>query len=143
MSYAVLVDTSAFFALQNTGNFREHAATRREAERLEAEGAVLVTTDYVLDETYALLRTALGHGPAVRFGREVRRGGIDVAQVGPEIQRDAWTLFERYADKTFSFTDCTSFVVMRRAKIRLALTLDRHFRQFGFEAVPAFPLTKR
>jgi predicted nucleic acid-binding protein len=143
MSRAVLVDTSAFFALQNTGILREHAAIRRGAERLEAEGAVLVTTDYVLDETYTLLRTALGHGHAVRFGREVSRGGIDVAQIGPEIQREAWTIFEKYADRDFSFTDCTSFVVMRRAKIRLALTLDRHFRQFGFETSPALPLARR
>jgi hypothetical protein len=52
-------------------------------------------------------------------------------------------IFEKYADTAFSFTDCTGFAVMRRAKIRLALTLDRHFRQFGFDGVPAFPLTKR
>jgi predicted nucleic acid-binding protein len=141
MSYGVLVDTSAFLALQNAGNPREHAATRTAAERLEADRAVLVTTDYVLDETYTLLRSALGHGPAVHFGRELRRGGIEVAQVDPEIQEEAWRIFERYADEDFSFTDCTSFAVMRRAKIRLALTLDHHFRQFGFETSP--PLTSR
>jgi predicted nucleic acid-binding protein len=143
MTYGVLVDTSAFFALQNAGNPREHAATRTAAERLEADRAVLVTTDYVLDETYTLLRSAMGHGHAVRFGREVKRGGIEIAQVDPEIQEEAWRIFERYADKDFSFTDCTSFAVMRRARLRLALTLDHHFRQFGFDTSPPLVSRKR
>ncbi len=144
MSYAVLVDTSAFHALQNTGEAREHRVAGLEAARLEAEGAVLVTTDYVLDESYTLLRSVLGHRAAVAFGREIRKGGIEIVQVDERVQDEAWSIFERYRDKDFSFTDCTSFAVMRRAKIRLAFTLDHHFRQFGLEAVPGtLPWHKR
>jgi hypothetical protein len=73
---------------------------------------------------------------AVRFGREIRRGGIEIVQVDPPIQEEAWRIFDRYADKDFSFTDCTSIAVMKRAKVRLAFTLDRDFRRFGFQAVP-------
>ncbi len=137
MTHSVLVDTSAFYALQSTGDAFEHGLAVEEASRFESDRALLVTTDYVLDETYTLLRSALGHPVAVRFGREIRRGGIEIVQAGQEIQDEAWRIFERYADKDFSFTDCTSFVVMRRAKIRLAFTLDRHFRQFGFQTAPA------
>lgn len=137
MSYAVLVDTSAFYALQSSGDAGEHALVRAEAERFESDRAMLATTDYVLDETYTLLRSALGHRSAVRFGREIRRGGIEIVQVDPDIQEEAWRIFEKYSDKGFSFTDCTSFAVMRRGKINLAFTLDRHFRQFGFEVAPA------
>lgn len=39
-------------------------------------------------------------------------------------------------DKDFSFTDCSSFVVMREVRSRTALTTDRHFAQAGFEVVP-------
>lgn len=137
MTYAVLVDTSAFYALQSTGDSREHTLATAAAERFEPDQVLLVTTDYVLDETYTLLRSALGHRAAVRFGREIRRGGIEIVQVGPDTQEEAWRIFERYRDKDFSFTDCTSFAVMKRGRIGLAFTLDRHFRQFGFEAVPA------
>lgn len=143
MSYAVLVDTSAFYALQNSGDASEHALVRAEAERFESDRAMLATTDYVLDETYTLLRSALGHRSAVRFGREIRRGGIQIVQVDPDIQEEAWRIFEKYSDKGFSFTDCTSFAVMRRGKIGLAFTLDRHFRQFGFEVAPAPAAAKR
>ena len=61
MTSAVLVDTSAFYALQSTGDPREHALATAAAERFEPNQVVLVTTDYVLDETYTLLRSALGH----------------------------------------------------------------------------------
>ncbi len=143
MSYAVLVDTSAFYALQSSGDPRQHALARTAAARFESDSAVLVTTDYVLDETYTLLRSALGHRSAVRFGREIRRGGIEIVQVDLEIQEGAWRVFEKYSDKSFSFTDCTSFAVMRHGKIGLAFTLDHHFRQFGFDVVPASAAAKR
>lgn len=143
MTYAVLVDASAFYALQSTGDPREHALAAAAAERFESDRALLVTTDYVLDETYTLLRSALGYRAAVRFGREIRRGGIEILQVDPDTQEEAWRIFERYADKDFSFTDCTSFTVMKRGKIRLAFTLDRHFWQFGFETAPASAGSRR
>jgi predicted nucleic acid-binding protein len=45
-------------------------------------------------------------------------------------------LFFRYRDKEFSFTDCTSFVVMRQLKLREVLTTDHHFAQAGFITLP-------
>jgi hypothetical protein len=48
----------------------------------------------------------------------------------------ARSLFFRHRDKNYSFTDCTSFVVMRELRLREALTTDRHFRQVGFHVVP-------
>ena len=51
-------------------------------------------------------------------------------------------LFFQYRDKRFSFTDCTSFVVMAELKISRALATDRHFRQMGFHAVPGAVTTR-
>jgi predicted nucleic acid-binding protein len=99
-------------------------------------GVLLLTTDYVLDESYTLLRSVLGHRVAARFGREVQRGGIEIVQIDARLQRDAWRIFDRYADKDFSFTDCTSFAVMELGRLRRAFTFDRHFEQYGFIAYP-------
>ena len=41
-----------------------------------------------------------------------------------------------HEDKSCSFVDATSFAVMERLGTRVALTLDRHFRQAGFEVAP-------
>jgi len=45
--------------------------------------------------------------------------------------------YEKRADKSYSFTDCTSFVLVRREKIATAVALDNHFSQEGFIVAPA------
>lgn len=45
-------------------------------------------------------------------------------------------LFFQYRDKDFSFTDCTSFVIMREVRLTHAITTDSHFRQMGFQVLP-------
>jgi uncharacterized protein len=137
VSYPVLVDTSAFHALQNAGDVSEHEIAGHIAVDLEGDRAVLVTTNYILDETYTLLRQELGHPSAVAFGRQVGHGGIEIVQIGEALQRDAWGIFEGYGDKDFSFTDCTSFAFMRSIGLDLAFTFDRHFQQFGFRTLPS------
>jgi predicted nucleic acid-binding protein len=37
---------------------------------------------------------------------------------------------KRYTDKDFSFTDCTSFSIMRSLKLKSAFAFDKHFEQF-------------
>jgi len=51
--------------------------------------------------------------------------------------------FFRHRDKAWSFTDCTSLVVMRELKLRQALTTDAHFAQMGFQVVPALVRARR
>ena len=43
----------------------------------------------------------------------------------------AWQTFEQFDDKSWSFTDCTSKVVMEQRGIRKAFAFDHHFYQFG------------
>jgi len=49
----------------------------------------------------------------------------------------AWKTFEQFDDKGWSFTDCTSKVVMEELGITTAFTFDQHFKQFGtIQVVP-------
>ena len=43
----------------------------------------------------------------------------------------AWQVFRDYADKDWSFTDCTSKIVIERLECLSAAPFDDHFRQFG------------
>jgi predicted nucleic acid-binding protein len=111
------------------------ACTARDAA-LEA-GQLLVTTDYVIDETLTLIRVRLSLAAAeawwarVEGSSRVRHETIDALRA-----ERARAVFFRHRDKDYSFTDCTSFVVMRELRVREALTTDRHFRQMGFAVLP-------
>jgi len=40
----------------------------------------------------------------------------------------AWEIFSRFDDKDWSFTDCTSKVIIERLGIQQAFAFDNHFR---------------
>jgi predicted nucleic acid-binding protein len=97
----------------------------------------LVTSNYVFDETVTLTQARLGHRRAVAVGRTLLDPAtVELLRVMPPDERAAWALFERRPDKTYSFTDCTSFVLMRRERIAQAIALDAHFAQEGFTVLP-------
>lgn len=47
-----------------------------------------------------------------------------------------WDLFQARGDKSYSFTDCTSFALMRRLGLEEAVALDADFRREGFRVLP-------
>jgi hypothetical protein len=98
---------------------------------------MLVITDYIVDETLTLLRLRGGLRIAETWWRDVESSPrLRWEYISPERAEKARAMFFRYTDKEFSFTDCTSFVVMRELKLRDALTTDRHFAQAGFLTLP-------
>lgn len=131
---AILVDTSAWFALLNKRDASHETLSRFFEQEKHYR---YITTNYIIDETITLVRTKLGHNVALEAARLFQRGELArVIQVTEEIQGRAFQLFEKYSDKGFSFTDCTSFAVMELFAIQKALSLDRDFRQAGFIAMP-------
>lgn len=57
---------------------------------------------------------------------------MKIVEVDKEIFAEGWRLYQERLDKDWSFTDCTSFVVMKRMGLTDAFTSDRHFEQAGF-----------
>jgi uncharacterized protein len=127
----IFVDTSAFLAIEN----------RRDVHHTEAvdfrnicfrQGNGFITTDYVLDESYTIIRLRAGHGIAVQFGDALRKSRlIRIEHITPEIVEQAWRLFKRFSDHDFSFTDCTSFALMESLHISTAFGFDSHFQEYG------------
>ena len=88
-----------------------------------------------------LTQARLGHRRAVAVGRILLdRTVVELLSVLPTDERASWFLFEQRPDNSYSFTDCTSFVLMSRENIGTAAALDQHFSQEGFVVVPTpFP----
>lgn len=103
---------------------------------LETNTEPLLTTDYVIDEPLTLLRSRGPTALAAAFGDRIFRGVLANLHFLNESEiRLAWETFRRFDDKGWSFTDCTSKVVIERLGIATAFALDQHFRQFGTAAV--------
>jgi predicted nucleic acid-binding protein len=133
---ALFVDTAGWLMLADEAD-PLHAAARQARDAWLAEGGTLVSSDFVMDETLTLLRMRLGLPAAERWWDRVSASPrLRWEWVDPERAEKARAWFFRWRDKDFSFTDCTSFVVMKERRIREALTNDRHFSQAGFQALP-------
>jgi predicted nucleic acid-binding protein len=133
---ALFVDTAGWMACADAADPSHGKATTARDRWLERKG-VLVTTDYVIDETLTLIRFRLGLSAAEAWWKQVEGSArLQWEPITPERAEKARHLFFRYADKDFSFTDCTSFVVMQQRRLKQALTTDRHFKQIGFQIVP-------
>jgi len=131
----VFVDTAGFLALWDAGDEHHAAATRLQAE-LARQRRRFVTSEYVVDETVTLLRLRHSHAAAADFLDTVESSeALRLEWMGAERFHTAATLFRRHADKEWSFTDCTSFAIMRELRIQDAFTTDHHFRQAGFAAL--------
>jgi hypothetical protein len=57
---------------------------------------------------------------------------VDLLRLIPEDEHRAWTPLLARPDKTYSDTDCTAFVLMRRLRIPQAIALDADFQREGF-----------
>jgi predicted nucleic acid-binding protein len=141
---AVFVDTSAWDALEDSSD-SHHAAAMRCRAALRQERMPLYVTNYVLDECYTLLLQNVGYTRTVAFKRTIDRmqaGDIlVVVHVSDEIERAAWEVFERFnQDKLWSFTDCTTKVVMESVGIQQIFAFDHHFDQMGFVRLPTHTL---
>jgi predicted nucleic acid-binding protein len=133
---AVFVDTSGWMMLADGSDPAHRKAVVARDDWLLG-GGVFVSTDFVLDETLTLIRARLSLDAAARWWDQVEGSARVLWEwIDPARAERARRWFFRWRDKSFSFTDCTSFVVMRERRLRVALTSDRHFKQAGFEMTP-------
>ena len=129
----LFVDTSAWYALNDRSDQYRDAALES-MSRISSGQISLVTSDYILDESLTLISSRANHQTAVAFGEMLlKSSSIQLLPITEELRLSAFGLFKKYADKNLSFTDCTSFALMKKMKLKTAFTFDDHFRQVGFE----------
>ena len=128
----IFVDTAAFLAL-----YMKRDQYHRQASRIFSSLArPFSTSNHVVDELATLLGRIAGcHYAADRVADLYASPSIDVLSSTRDDEIEAIRWMRKYADKGISFTDCISFSMMRRLRIRWAFTFDRHFRDAGFEII--------
>ena len=98
---------------------------------------ITISISYIFDEVITFLNSRNLHEKAVEIGITlITSSVIELIYVDESIFFDGWIFFQKYNDKSYSFTDCISFIIMSRLSIKSALTFDRHFEQAGFRKLP-------
>ena len=133
----VFVDTGYWIALINPRE-QLHRRARSESIRSRQERTILVTSEMVLAEFAAY------YADKGNYFRQSVVQAIRAIQRDPNIRlvEQSRQLFERSLerygsrlDKSWSLTDCASFLIMEDQQIVAALAHDQHFEQAGFQAL--------
>ena len=132
---SVFVDTSAFLAVLDADD-QQHERARRAWEQLIAGGEPLLTSSYVLVETFALAQRRLGMG-AVRAFHEDVCPILAIKWVSDAVHHAGVEAMLAQGRRRLSLVDCVSFEVMRRNDVDRAFCFDGHFAEAGFRDVAA------
>jgi predicted nucleic acid-binding protein len=135
----IFVDTSARAAIEDARDTNHKIA-------LEFKGEIAgkcrsITSNAALDETYTLLLMNIGYVRTMQFKRNidimVAAGILVQVHISEAMEKLAWEVFETFnVDKRWSFTDCTSRVVIGQRKIDEVFAFDHHFERMGFVRKP-------
>lgn len=95
------------------------------------------TSNFVLDETFTLLARRSTYDFAAERARKLfESASLSILRPDENDELAALELFQKYADQSVSFTDCVSFVLMKKRNIKCAFSFDHHFTIAGFDIEP-------
>lgn len=132
----IFIDTSGFYALLDR-NDRAHGPARAAWTGLlsPTKPEALITSNYVLVESFALIQARLGLNAVKTLHDDIL----------PVVAREWVTEIDHAAAvnavltagrRRLSLVDCSSFQLMRRLGIQGAFAIDRHFAEQGIELLP-------
>lgn len=134
----IFLDTSFLFAYYNADDEDHKIALDIAGDAINYK--IVIISDYIFDELITLLLNRISKSKAIEVCdnllNDIKSGDITLIRVSDKIFEDAIRIFIRFSDKEWSFTDCTSYVIIKNANIAKAVSFDEHFRQFGIEILP-------
>lgn len=95
----------------------------------------------MLDESFTLIGRRAGYSFAAQRAKNIYMSmRLTILRPDGTDELDAVGIFEKYADQEISFTDCISFILMKKHRINNIFTFDRHFEYAGFVRFPQIVL---
>ncbi len=125
----IFFDTSAAVALADAED-DNHAHAVRAIGTIVAGGTTLLTHNYVLVESTAVLQRRLGLASALAFLADSEN--FHVHWITREDHVEAAALLGKRNRRKLSLVDCMSFVIMGKYGVTTALAYDSDFQAEGF-----------
>ena len=129
-SERILLDTVYIEGLLNRSD-QHHRAAVAVLPRIEGAEEVFITEAVAIEVCNALAK--IDRRAAVQFVQGCHSNPkVTLVPVDSGLFSRGLKLYDERPDKTWSLTDCISFVVMHEFEIIYAATGDHHFHQAGF-----------
>jgi len=131
----LFADTSFLVAFYNKRD-KNHAKARNFISGAD-DRSLFVISDYIFDEVLTVLLVRSGKFLSAQAGQMILDDErIHIFQTDEAVFEKAWLIYRTFKDKEWSFTDCTSYVLMKNLSINTGVSFDEHFKQFGFKTLP-------
>ena len=129
-------DTSYLIALESARD-QNHASASHHWLSFPKTYQSIIITNYIFDEVVTFFNKRGLHKEAVKLGEILLSSqSIKIEDIDTRCFYESWDYFKKHSDKDYSFTDCVSFVIMKRYGIKNSLSFDKHFEQAGFNNYP-------
>lgn len=126
----IFVDTSGFYA-ELDGTDPSHNRAKEAFGLALSNKLILVTTNYVIHESWAVIQARLGWD-AVNVWRDRIVTLCEVVWITQELHNLGEARCRQARQRQLSLTDCVSIEIMRRRGIEQAIAFDEHFDREGF-----------
>ena len=127
----VFADSFYWIALLNPAD-----AFHEAARNISVSGRIVTSLAVQMEVLDAFSTTPSLRPSAIHFWHcTTRDPQVTVVPLDAALLDRAIELMKTRMDKTWSFTDCISFEIMRQRGITQALSADHHFRQAGFQTL--------
>jgi predicted nucleic acid-binding protein len=135
----VFTDSGGWLSVLLTSD-QFHEAGKRYFQALRAARAVLLTTDFVLDEVITRIRYDAGHRKASEYldliHKSVDTRVLRIHRITESLWSKAEVIFLSYKEAKLSFTDCTSFALLQEQPVDEVFGYDAHFEMMGYILKP-------
>jgi len=130
----ILIDTAAFLAVLNA-NDQFHPAAKQSWNEMLASDSTLISSNYIILETTALLQHRFGI-EAVRLFETDVLPIIEIIWIEEIVHKQGISALLAANRRDLSLVDCTSFEIMRHIGLDTVFTFDPHYREQGFSLIP-------
>ncbi len=130
----LFIDTSAFYAVFD-GDDDNHQKALKIWNNVLSDENTIITSNYVLVESFALIQHRLGL-EAMRGFHEDVLPLISIEWVDETAHRSAVSALLAASRRKLSLVDCVSFEIMRALGIKTVFAFDPHFSEQGFRRIP-------
>ena len=130
----IFIDTSAIYALLDRDDIEYKKAKKIWIDLLHSEN-ILITSNYVLVESFALIQNRLGLEAARGFQEDIIPL-INIEWISPDTHKSGVSALLAASKRRLSLVDCISFEVMHNLGIKTIFAFDPHFAEQGFQCIP-------